>query len=191
MATVRLHGHLQRFGRVFRLEVATPAEAIRALSLQITGFRGALESGAFRVRLRRHDLTADNVEAAITGPVGERDVFHLVPVVAGAKNGGLFNVIMGAVMVVAAFYTGGASIAAWGAMSTGLAVAGAGMMLAGAATMLSPVPKGGAGASGGDSNNNSSFSSLDNRVAQGGCVPLIYGQVMTGSVVLSQEVETL
>lgn len=45
MKTVRLYGHLGvRFGRVFRLDVASPAEAVRALLLQLPGFRDAILS---------------------------------------------------------------------------------------------------------------------------------------------------
>ena len=37
MITIVFHGDLQRFGRRFDLHAATPAEALRALFLQICG----------------------------------------------------------------------------------------------------------------------------------------------------------
>ncbi|EFI3740865.1 tail assembly protein, partial [Escherichia coli] len=39
LARICLHGDLQRFGRRLSLYVNTAAEAIRALSLQMPGFR--------------------------------------------------------------------------------------------------------------------------------------------------------
>lgn len=191
MARVRLHGDLQRFGRVFDLDIATPAEAIRAISYQVKGFREAIESGEFRLRLRRHDVEAERADKALNGPIGDHDVFHIVPVASGSKKNGLFSVIAGVVMVAAAFYTGGASISAWGAMSTGLAVAGGSMVISGATMMLTPMPKGGAMKEANNGRSNSSFSSLDNRMAQGGVVPLAYGEVEMGSALLSQELETV
>ena len=190
MAIIRLHGNLERFGKQFNIDVKTPSEAIRALSFQIKNFRQFIENGSFRVRIRKADLCTDDVNKVFHGAIGDKDVFHIVPVINGAKDLNLTNIIIGAVMIVAAFYTGGASIAAWGSMSTGLAVAGAGMVLGGVAGMLSPSFEQGDSSSS-SSTGNQYFSSLDNRVAQGAVVPLIYGEIKAGSIVLSQETETV
>lgn len=157
---------------------------------QIKNFRQSIENGHFRVRLRKSDLSTDDVDKVFHGAIGERDVIHIVPVIAGAKDLNIFNVIVGATMIAAAFFTGGASIAAWGAMSTSLAVAGGAMILSGVAGMLSPQPST-AESTGSSGAGNQYFTSLDNRVAQGACVPLLYGEIKTGSIVLSQETETV
>ncbi|EPB2066986.1 tail assembly protein, partial [Escherichia coli] len=46
-----LHGDLQRFGRRISLYVNTAAEAIRALSLQVPGFRQKLYEGWYQLRI--------------------------------------------------------------------------------------------------------------------------------------------
>ncbi|EKQ4416971.1 tail assembly protein, partial [Escherichia coli] len=50
-----LHGDLQRFGRRLSLYVNTAAEAIRALSLQLPGFRRQMTEGWYRVRIAGED----------------------------------------------------------------------------------------------------------------------------------------
>ncbi|EEY2361775.1 tail assembly protein [Escherichia coli] len=46
-----LHGDLQRFGRRLSLYVNTAAEAIRALSLQMPGFRRQMNEGWYQTRI--------------------------------------------------------------------------------------------------------------------------------------------
>ncbi|MGS3754646.1 tail assembly protein, partial [Escherichia coli] len=48
LARICLHGDLQRFGRRLSLYVNTAAEAIRALSLQLPGFRRQMTEGWYQ-----------------------------------------------------------------------------------------------------------------------------------------------
>ena len=66
--------------------------------------------------------------------------------------------------------------------------AGVGMMMGGIAMMLTKTPK--TNKDDGGSNNNTSFSNLDNTIAQGQPLPLCYGRMMIGSKVLSQGLMT-
>lgn len=190
MATVRLYGDLQRFGRQFQLEVTTASEALRALMVQISGLRAHMEHGQYRVRIKRRDISAESVLDETFKPIGMNDVIHVVPVVIGAEKGGIWQVVAGAVLVVAAFYTGGASLAAWGALSTGMATAGASMMLSGVATMLTDMPDTSSGSTTNNGEPNQYFASLENQVAQGGCVPILIGECMIGGKILSQGLRT-
>lgn len=81
-------------------------------------------------------------------------------------------------------------MAAWGALSTGLFTAGASMMLGGVAQMLTPQPKAPSMHNADNGKQNTYFSSLDNMVAQGNPLPVAYGEVMTGSRRISQELST-
>lgn len=139
--------------------------------------------------MRKQDITNDTAPQAFAERLTQ-DVIHIVPVVSGAKDSGLFSVVVGAVMIGAAFFTGGASLAAWGALSTGLAAAGAGMVIAGSAMMLAPTPETSQGRTTDNGERNQYFNNLDNGVAQGSVVPLVYGEVMVGSKVLSQGLST-
>ncbi|EFT8652389.1 tail assembly protein, partial [Escherichia coli] len=50
-----LHGDLQRFGRRLSLYVNTAAEAIRALSMQMPGFRRQMNEGWYQIRIAGDD----------------------------------------------------------------------------------------------------------------------------------------
>lgn len=149
-----------------------------------------MNEGWYQVRIAGEDVSADNLTARLHEPLPPGAVIHIVPRMEGAKSGGIFQVVLGAVAIAAAFWTGGASMAAWGALSTGLFTAGASMMLGGVAQMLTPQPKAPSMHSADNGKQNTYFSSLDNMVAQGNPLPVAYGEVMTGSRRISQELST-
>ncbi|EJJ0038542.1 tail assembly protein [Salmonella enterica] len=190
MARVCLYGDLQRFGKRFSLSIKTAAEGVYALVMQIPGFRQRMSEGWYQVRIAGRDVAPDDVTARLHEPLPTGAVIHIVPRMGGAKSGGVFQVVLGAVAIGAAFFTGGASMAAWGALSTGLFTAGASMMLGGVAQMLAPQPKAPSMHNADNGKQNTYFSSLDNMVAQGNPLPVAYGEVMTGSRRISQELST-
>ncbi|ECG8512493.1 tail assembly protein [Salmonella enterica subsp. diarizonae] len=190
MARICLYGDLQRFGKRISLSIKTAAEGVYALAMQIPGFRQRMNEGWYQIRIAGEDVSADSLTARLHEPLPAGAVIHIVPRMEGAKSGGVFQVVLGAVAVVAAFWTGGASMAAWGALSTGLFTAGASMMLGGVAQMLTPQPKAPSMHSADNGKQNTYFSSLENMVAQGNPVPVPYGEIMTGSRRISQELST-
>ncbi|ELM2766903.1 tail assembly protein [Salmonella enterica] len=190
MARVCLYGDLQRFGRRFSLSIKTGAEAIYALTMQIPGFRQKMNDGWYQIRIAGQDVDETSVSARLHEPLPDGAIIHIVPRMAGAKSGGLFQVVLGAVAIGAAFFTGGASLAAWGAFSTGLFTAGVGMMLGGVAQMLTPQAKIPSSRQTDNGKQNTNFSSLDNLVAQGNALPVLYGEMLVGSRTISQEIST-
>lgn len=190
MARICLYGDLQRFGRRTDLSIKTAAEGVYALAMQIPGFRQRMNEGWYQIRIAGEDVSADNLTARLHEPLPAGAVIHIVPRMEGAKSGGVFQVVLGAVAIVAAFWTGGASMAAWGALSTGLFTAGASMMLGGVAQMLTPQPKAPSMHSADNGKQNTYFSSLENMVAQGNPVPVLYGEMKIGSRVISQMMST-
>ncbi|EAO5284925.1 tail assembly protein [Salmonella enterica] len=190
MARVCLYGDLQRFGKRFSLSIKTAAEGVYALAMQIPGFREKMTEGWYQVRIAGEDVSEDTLSTRLHEPLPPGAVIHIVPRMEGAKSGGIFQVVLGAVAIAAAFWTGGASMAAWGALSTGLFTAGASMILGGVAQMLTPQPKAPSMHSADNGKQNTYFSSLDNMVAQGNPLPVAYGEVMTGSRRISQELST-
>ncbi|EBM7852050.1 tail assembly protein [Salmonella enterica] len=190
MARVCLYGDLQRFGRRFSLSIKTGAEAIYALTMQIPGFRQKMNDGWYQIRIAGQDVDETSVSARLHEPMPDGAIIHIVPRMAGAKSGGLFQVVLGAVAIGAAFFTGGASLAAWGAFSTGLFTAGVGMMLGGVAQMLTPQAKIPSSRQTDNGKQNTYFSSLDNLVAQGNALPVLYGEMLVGSRTISQEIST-
>lgn len=94
LARICLHGDLQRFGRRLSLYVNTAAEAIRALSLQVPGFRRQMNEGWYQIRIAGYDTAPEAVYARLHEQLGEGTVIHIVPRLAGAGKGGL-QIVLG------------------------------------------------------------------------------------------------
>ena len=198
MARICLYGDLQRFGRRIDLRVKTGAEAIRALATQLPAFRQKLSDGWYQVRIAGQDVSTSGLTAQLHETLPDGAVIHIVPRVAGAKPGGVFQIVLGAVAIAASFFTAGASLAMWGAAlsattlsaTTVLFSLGASMILGGVAQMLAPKPKTPRMQTTDNGKQNTYFSSLDNMVAQGNVLPVLYGEMLVGSRVISQEIST-
>ncbi|MDX7967692.1 phage minor tail protein L [Escherichia coli] len=192
-----LHGDLQRFGRRLSLYVNTAAEAIRALSMQMPGFRRQMNEGWYQIRIRGEDTAPEAVYARLHEPLGEGAVIHIVPRLAGAGKGGL-QIVLGAAAIVGSFFTAGASMALWGSAlaaggfsaTTMLFSLGASMILGGVAQMLAPKAKVPEYKSTDNGRQNTYFSSLDNMIAQGNPMPVPYGEMLVGSRRISQDIST-
>ncbi|ECF0332237.1 tail assembly protein, partial [Salmonella enterica subsp. enterica serovar Oranienburg] len=107
VAKIRLYGDLQRFGRRIDLSIATAAEGIRALAIQIPEFRQRMNNGWYQIRIAGEDVSEESVNARLHEPLPKGAVIHVVPRMAGAKNGGMFQVVLGAVAIAASFVTAG------------------------------------------------------------------------------------
>ncbi|MRT39690.1 tail assembly protein, partial [Acinetobacter sp. RIT698] len=130
LKTIKLYGVLgNKFGKEFKLAVESTREAIRALSVQVPGFEQfmltAHEHGlSFAVFQDDENISEDQIDFE-TGA----KVIKIVPKVIGAGgDGGVINLILGAVMVVVGAWTG----QAW------LVGMGVGMVAGGVAQMLAP-----------------------------------------------------
>ncbi len=84
LVRICLHGDLQRFGRRISLYVNTAAEAIRALSQQVPGFRCQMNEGWYQIRIAGEDTAPEAVYARLHEPLSGRAVIHIVPRLAGA-----------------------------------------------------------------------------------------------------------
>ncbi|MCL1619510.1 tail assembly protein [Ralstonia pseudosolanacearum] len=182
--TVRLYGRLgARFGRVFRLAVGSPAEAVRALCAQVEGFRRELATSHERGIRYACFIGRRNIgESELELPPGADDI-RIAPVLAGAKQSGLFQTILGAAILAVAYFNPGGFLT--GPMVTAAYGMGASMALGGVVQMLSPQQ---AGLSARDSSDNGAsynFNGPVNTSAQGNPVPLLYGEMVVGSAVIS------
>ncbi|QWC87696.1 tail assembly protein [Cupriavidus metallidurans] len=183
--TIRLYGNLGvQFGRVHRLAIANAAEAVRALSVLVPGFRAELQDSsergvAYAVFIGRQNVGHDQM---CTPPGG--DDIRIAPVMRGAKRAGLFQTILGVALVALAWWNPPA-LGMTAQMAFGVGLAGASMALGGVVQMLSPQAK---GLSTKDSPNNGAsynFNGPVNTTAQGNPVPILYGRMIVGSAVLS------
>ncbi|WP_230692726.1 tail assembly protein [Escherichia coli] len=165
----------------------TAAEAIRALSMQMPGFRRQMNEGWYQIRIAGDDTAPEAVYARLHEQLGEGTLIHIVPRLAGAGKGGL-QIVLGAAAIVGSFFTAGASMALWGSAlaaggfsaTTMLFSLGASMILGGVAQMLAPKAKVPEYKSTDNGRQNTYFSSLDNMIAQGNPMPVPYGEMLVG-----------
>lgn len=188
LTTIRLYGALgARFGRVHKLAVHTSAEAVKALCINFDGLEDYLMNAKkngmiFAVfRGKRNIGVQDFQELA-----GDSDI-RIAPVMEGAKKAGMFQTILGAVMVVAGVITGVAT--GWTGVGltfgAGLIMSGASMMAGGIYQMLSPQPKGLQGRDDPDNNPSYAFGGSVNTLAMGNPVALLYGVREIGGAIIS------
>lgn len=197
MIKVKFYGDLKKFGSEFSLDVKDTAEAIRALCSQIKGLRQKLQQGYYKVRIGRDYINPEALEEGLFYCLKSGHTLHFTPVIRGAKNGGIFNIVAGAVLVAASWWAGGA--AGWGylgaagyGMATMGTMLGASMILGGISQLLTKTPTvGSSDSEESEKKNSTSFSNLNNMAAQGKPVPLAYGLIRTGSLIISQGVETV
>lgn len=178
--TIRLYGTLgAKFGRVHRLAVGSPAEAVRALCSQVRGFEAFLTRSkdmglGYAVFAGKRNLSQHELQ----GPVGDEDI-RLAPIVLGSKNGGIFQVILGAVLIIVGYvlspFTGGASLA--------LVPLGWSMVLGGIVQLLTPVPKDKGSKDRADNTASFTFNGPINTQAQGNPIGVLYGELIIGSAV--------
>ncbi|ERF79444.1 tail assembly protein [Gallibacterium anatis] len=195
MATIKLYGNLKRFGTAIDLAVEDTAEAIRALCCQLVGFRQALQQGYYKVRIGKHLVTTASLEKDMLYKLNDNAVVHLTPVIKGAKSGGIFSAVLGVALIGLAFWNplGWAAVGGTGLLAGAAQMPlmlGAAMLLGGISQMLAPQPKMGSVGTEQEKKQSTSFSNLGNLSAQGRPVPLAYGEILTGSLIISQGIET-
>lgn len=181
LRTIRLYGVLgARFGRVHRMAVTSTSEAVRALGVVLPGFKkfmlNAKDNGlTFAVFNGRRNLAEDE----LVHPVGG-DEIRIAPILIGSKNSGVFQTILGGVLIVVGAVTsefGGGSL-------IGL---GASIALGGVVQLLSPHT---AGLNGTGPNNGTSyyFNGPVNSSAQGDVAQVVIGRFTCGSKRISSAI---
>lgn len=189
ITTIRLYGLLgKKFGRVHRMAVTNAADAVRALGSQLRGFDAYMTQSkdngvAYSVFYGKRNLTADDLFDAHAG-----DEIRIAPIVIGSKKGGVFNIILGAVLIVVgslvALYVPGGLALGQALFNTGLA-----MMLGGVVQLLTPTPKGSSSKDRPENTPSYGFNGPINTQAQGHPVPVLYGRLIVGSAVLSAGID--
>ncbi|UJB75548.1 tail assembly protein [Citrobacter portucalensis] len=186
LTTIRLYGALgARFVRVHKLAVQTSAEAVKALCINLDGLESYLMNAkkngmTFAVfRGKRNIGVQDFQELA-----GNSDI-RIAPVMEGAKKAGIFQTILGAVMVVAGIVVTGLSYGWASPVGGAMISAGIGMMAGGIYQMLSPQPKGLQGRDDPDNKPSYAFGSSVNTLAMGNPVAALYGEREIGGAIIS------
>ena len=187
---IKLYGELSKFlgQKTFEAEVHNAAQAIRFLVVNFPQLERHMADRYYKVTINNWELE----EKELHYPNGEEDI-KIVPVVGG--GGGAGKIILGAALIGLAFATGGGSVlftkagfAAAGGMTKAAVTIGGALILGGIGDMLTPVPP--ISEMEQDPRNSFNFSGIQNTSRAGVAVPVIYGEVLTGSVVISAGIET-
>ena len=188
LTTIRLYGVLgARFGRVHKLAVQTSAEAVKALCVNFDGLEDYLMNAkkngmTFAVFRGKRNIGVDDFKEL----AGNSDI-RIAPIMEGAKKAGMFQTILGAVLVVVGAVVG--VMTSWtgvgGVIGSGMVTAGIGMMAGGVYQMLSPQPKGLQGRDDPDNKPSYAFGGSVNTLAMGNPVALLYGEREIGGAIIS------
>lgn len=182
---IRVYGRLAKFlgRRVFKAEVASAAEAVRFLLANFPQLEKHMADQHYRVTIGQYDISADELH----DPAGQQQI-KIIPVLAGA--GAVGRIIAGVALIALSFFI---------APVVGLALAtaafnvGAYLVLGGVAQLLTPVPTmtGSMTDTQKDPRKSYSFSGIQNTSRQGLPVPIVYGETLVGSVVISAGIDTV
>ena len=194
---IKLYGELAKFlgQKTFEAEVNNAAQAIRFLVVNFPQLEKHMADRYYKVAVDNWEVE----EKELHYPNGQEDI-KIIPVVGGA-GGNTGRILLGAALIGASFLFPGAGMfgttSVFGSSTTGTLMSGIGtlssaigasLVLGGIANMLTPVPD--IPEREQDPRLSFNFSGIQNTSRAGVAVPVIYGQVLTGSVVISAGIET-
>nr|WP_288454567.1 tail assembly protein [uncultured Pseudomonas sp.] len=189
MRTIKLYGVLRaRFGREYRLDVHSVGDAVSALCNMLPGFEQFMRSADERGLTFAVFCGKRNIAEADLGLRGsDSSDIRIAPIVQGSKNGGVFQTILGIVIIAVAWW----NPMGWGVGASMLMAGGAGIAAGGVAQMLVQTPGVSTAAKNEDGNNPSyGFGGAVTTVAQGNPWPVLYGEREIGGAVDSGGVYT-
>jgi len=194
---IKLYGELAKFlgQKTFEAEVNNAAQAIRFLVVNFPQLEKHMADRYYKVAVDNWEIGEEELHY----PNGQEDI-KIIPVVGGA-GGNTGRILLGAALIGASFLFPGAGMfgttSVFGSSTTGTLMSGIGtlssaigasLVLGGIANMLTPVPD--IPEREQDPRLSFNFSGIQNTSRAGVAVPVIYGQVLTGSVVISAGIET-
>ena len=195
---VKLYGELAEFvgHKEFEVKVESLSRAVSFLINNFPGIEKYMNPKYYQVKVGNYLIGEDEIHY----PIGQQDI-HFVPVIAGAGRG-TGKILLGAALIGVAFATGGAVVPyaplKFGAggfvggagISAIVANVGLGLALMGVSEMLTPLPEQKDFSSEQDPRLSYNFSGTQNTSRAGTPVPICYGEIITGSVVISGAVDT-
>jgi predicted phage tail protein len=184
---IKLYGALAKVigQRVLEADVATAAEAVRFLLANWPELEAHMNDQHYRVSIGTYDLDLEELHH----PAGAAPI-SFVPVVSGA--GAVGRIIAGIALVAFSLLLPGVGAVIGGALMTKIGLLGAALIIGGVAQLLTPTPTVPQGADTQDDPRKSySFSGIQNTSRQGVPVPIVYGETVVGSLVISAGIDTV
>jgi len=196
---IKLYGELAKFvgSKEFEVEVASVGNAVSFLINNFPQLEPYMSPKYYQVKVGSYNID----ETEIHHPIGEQDI-HFVPAITGA-GGNFGKILLGAALIGGAFLftplTAGSffspivapgSFAAASGITKAVVAIGGALVLSGVTDLLFPLPKDNGFDSEEDPKLSFSFSGLQNTSRAGTPIPIVYGEIMTGSVVISAAIDT-
>ena len=196
LRTVRIYGELAEFVGHKELDavITSTADAMRVLVSNFPGLEAHMADRYYQVLVDDYEIE----EKDIQNPIGQSDI-SIVPVITGA-GGDVGKILTGAALIGGAFFftplsvgsffspiVAPGSFAAAGVLTKAALGVGGALVLSGVSNLLFPLP---------DLNDEEdprvsfNFSGLQNTSRAGTSHPIVYGEIFTGSVVISAGVDT-
>ena len=196
---VKLYGELADFVGHKELDavINSTADAIRFLITNFPKLEAHMNERYYKVLVDDYEIGEEEIQ----NPTGKSDI-NIVPVIAGA-GGNFGKVLLGAALIgigMGAFGAFSGQAVSFGAKGIGFFAAhplakasfalGAGLVLSGVSDMLFPVPDTPDFTDEEDPRISFSFSGVQNTSRAGTSHPIVYGEIVTGSVVISAGIDT-
>ena len=194
---LKLYGELAKFigHKDFEIKVHNLPQAISFLRNNFPEVEKYMNPKHYLVKVGNYEIT----ENEIHDPIGQQDI-HIIPVISGAGGDTFNTILLGAALIGASFFFPGAGL--FGTTSflgttagtgigtligTGISAIGAGLVLQGIGNILYPVED----PTFEDNPQISfNFAGTQNTARAGTPVPIVYGEIFTGSVVISGDIDT-
>ena len=193
---VKLYGRLAEFvgHKEFEVQVDNVAKAVSFLIHNFPGLEEHMSPQYYQVKVGNYDIDKDEINY----PVGREDI-HFIPVIAGA-GGNVGKILGGAALIGLSFMSIGTSaglgvafskgFAKVGLIQKGIFAIGAALTLQGVSEMLFPLPESQDFNSEQDPQLSFSFGGVQNTSRAGTSHARVYGEIVTGSVVISAGIDT-
>jgi len=198
---IKLYGQLAEFigHKEFEVQADTVGKAVSFLIHNFPEVERFMSPKYYQVKVGNYDID----ENELAYPIGQEDI-HFIPAISGAGRG-FGKILLGAALIGAAFLVpGGLSLSAGfkggfgfgaltgttGALVKGMVYVGASLVLSGVSDLLFPLPEPQKFNSEEDPQLSFNFSGVQNTSRAGTPVPIVYGEIITGSVVISAAIDT-
>ena len=199
---LKLYGELANFigHKEFEIKVHNLPQAISFLVNNFPEVEKYMSPKYYQVKIGNYQINKDEINF----PIGQQDI-HIIPVISGAGGDAFNQFLLGGLLIGASFFfpgaglfgtqaigaTGAAGLAGTGIgtlIGTGISAIGAGLLIQGVSDMLFPTE---------DPTNEDNpqisfnFSGTQNTARAGTPVPIVYGEIFTGSVVINGDIDTV
>ena len=172
---IKLYGELAKFvgHREFEVKADTLSHAVSFLINNFAGVEEYMSPKYYQVKIGNYAIDENEIQH----PIGQEDI-HFIPVIQGAGRG-LGKILLGGALIALSFGVGGV-------FANPLAFGAKGFV----SDMLFPVPEMPEFSSEQDPRISFNFAGTQQTSRAGTPVPVVYGEIFTGSVVISGAVDT-